>query len=194
MALKDEYEIRGLFYEKKGYKFRKYLNIIHKNTKPSEPDLLVIMMNPGSSQPTTGDGNTDTDTKPDNTQTQIMHIMQNCKFGYARVLNLSDYREPKSKVFYSMLEKFKTEEIPHSIFGKGREEDFKELFVKNVPVLFAWGVHKKLKDLAELAIAKMELDKTIGKNKDNLPYAFYHPLPRNNEKQKEWVAEITKLF
>jgi hypothetical protein len=98
--------------------------------------------------------NTETLVKPDVTQNQIMKIMLNGNFKYARVLNLSDLREPKSKDFYDRIEEMDVLNITHSIFNESRNEDFKKLWVNNVPVIFGWGVNPKLKNLALKAIEK----------------------------------------
>ena len=55
--MKKKFKITGLFYEKKGFKFRKFLNIVKKNSIKKKPDIMVIMMNPGSSIPFDGNEN-----------------------------------------------------------------------------------------------------------------------------------------
>ena len=47
--MKNLFDISGLFYEKNNLKFRKYLNIKKKKSTLLYPDLMIIMMNPGSS-------------------------------------------------------------------------------------------------------------------------------------------------
>jgi len=67
--MKTQFQITGLFYKLKGYRFRKYLNIKCRNSKKQTPDLMVIMMNPGSSKPVDGIENNIVETKeiPDRT-------------------------------------------------------------------------------------------------------------------------------
>ena len=84
--------------------------------------------------------------------------------------------------------------VSHSVFDDRRKEDFDSLFVKGVPVLFAWGVDKSLQQLAEKAIESINIDNPIGMKKEGLDWAYYHPLPQNYGKQKEWVDEIIKIF
>lgn len=192
--MKEDFKITGLFYEKEGFKFRKFLNIIKNDTNCKIPDLMVVMMNPGSSRPLNGINsfNEETETVPDRTQGQIMKLMINCGYNYARILNLSDFREPKSGIFYSKLEQLKEINIHHSIFSDDREEDFNTLFVKDIPVILAWGVNNNLFDLAAIAIARIGSEvKSIGIRKEGENFAYYHPLPQNYGKQKEWVQTIT---
>ena len=130
--MKDDFNITGLFYKNKGYKFRKFLNIVKRNSNCQIPDLMIVMMNPGSSKPINGidDYEIETETIPDRTQDQIMNLMNNCNFNYARILNLSDYRESKSKLFYSQIKEFQNHNIQHSIFSDYRKDDFNKLFIK----------------------------------------------------------------
>jgi len=192
--MKENFEITGYFYEKKGYKFRKYLNIIKRESNGTAPDIIIVMMNPGSSKPLNGIENIETIAIPDHTQTQIMKIMKTCEFNYARILNLSDLREPKSAVFYKTIEALKNRNIAHSIFDKARHEDFEKLFIKNVPVIYAWGVHKNLSELAINAMKRINETKPIGLTKSGFEYAYYHPLPQNYYKQQEWIEKITEMI
>ena len=192
--MKSKFHITGLFYKIKGYKFRKYLNIKKKNSTKKTPDLMVVMMNPGGSKPIDGiDNNTvESDAFPDKTQDQIMKVMSACNLQYARVLNLSDVREPKSNNLFPKLLEMDKKGISHSIFDASRREDFDSLFIKDVPVIFAWGVDKKLQDLAEQAIQVIGEDNPIGIAKND--WAYYHPLPQIYKKQKQWISEIISLL
>ncbi len=194
--MKKEFHITGLFYEIQGYKFRKYLNIKKKGCGIQIPDIMIVMMNPGNSKPLDGiDNNTiESEAIPDRTQDQIMKVMTACKLEYARVLNLSDIREPKSNKLLPMLLEMDKKGIAHSIFDTSRREDFDSLFIQGVPVIFAWGVSKKLKNLAENAIETIDDDNAIGLLKKGSDWAYYHPLPQVYNKQKEWVENILTYF
>ena len=189
-----EYDIRGLFYENNGYLCRKYLNIRRKSLNVVEPDLMIVMMNPGSSFPKDENDNNvvESGAALDDTQRQIIRVMNNCNFNYARILNLSDFRESKSDVFYSEIDNLKN--ISHSIFSDRRTEDFENLFVKDIPVVVAWGVSKKLEKLAENAIGKINKKNIYGLLKRGTKVLYYHPLPPNFNKQKKWVSEITIML
>ena len=79
----------------------------------SVPDILVIMMNPGSSELRDCCFNPDPisdvalihqnavliDTIPDDTQCSIFQLMEIKRLSHVRVLNLSDIREPNSSRF-----------------------------------------------------------------------------------------------
>ena len=175
-----------------GYKFRKYLHIKTKDSKLTRPDLLVVMMNPGSSRPLDGnnDGRSEVSTAPDRTQHQIMSFMNLAGFCYARILNLSDKREAKSISFFQFLNSRESQSIPHSIFDKSRREDLDTLLIENTPVLCAWGVDPCLSKLARSATNILPPNSIFGSKKPLSEYAYYHPLPRSSERQKKWIDDV----
>lgn len=194
---RDDFEITGYFYKIGDYSFRKFLNIKRKDTDVKQPEIMVVMMNPGSSKQEKEFANVfdkEVPTIPDNTQNQIMRVMNNLNLDYARILNLSDLRESKSKILYEKIEILAKIDISHSIFDDQRKKDFDEFFIKNIPVICAWGVNEKLTPLANLAFEKIKNQKIIGIRKETVENAYYHPLPQNYTKQKEWVVKITDLI
>ncbi|WP_445749374.1 DUF1643 domain-containing protein [Polaribacter sp.] len=199
-SLREHFGVTGFFYQEGENNFRKFLDIKKKSSTRKSPDLMVIMMNPGSSHPVAVKKNEKipihlldklVPTYPDNTQDQIMKVMIKCNFEYARILNLSDLCDSKSSSFYKKMNELNTDQINHSIFQAEREYDFKDLFESNAKLIVAWGVHKALKDLAISALSKIGENK-IGLRKENIDWAFYHPLPRINQKQLDWINEIEK--
>ncbi|WP_298288109.1 DUF1643 domain-containing protein [uncultured Lutibacter sp.] len=192
--MKNQFKITGLFYELQGYKFRAYLDIKKVKTPLKKPDLMVIMMNPGSSTAIDGiDNNTiESEAVPDRTQSQIMKVMLNTGLNYARVLNLSDIREPKSNLFYKKIAELEAKGIAHSIFETSRLEDFNKLWVSNTIVIYGWGVSNNLKPLALKAILASNTSNTYGILKPNTTWAYYHPLPPIYSKQIEWVNEVSE--
>lgn len=194
--MRNQFYISGLYYEIGEFKFRKYLNIKLKNSIKQRPDLMVVMMNPGASRPLDGKDNNDLESEaiPDRTQDQIMKVMKACKLEYARVLNLTDIRDPKSNQMLLKLTELDQQGIPHSLFDSRRRNEFDALFIKNVPVILAWGVNKKLQKLAEKAIEIISVDSPVGLNKVGTSWAYYHPLPQNFQKQLEWVDKIIEAL
>lgn len=194
--LRSNFKISGLFYEIDAYKFRSYLNIIRKDSEVRSPDLMVVMMNPGSSKPVDGiENNTiESEAVPDSTQDQIMRVMQICHFSYARILNLSDLREPKSSILYEKITELESLNIPHSIFDQRRIKDFENYFVNSAPVIFAWGVNEQLQALANNAKKRIGAENPIGYKKEGLDFAYYHPLPQSYTKQKEWLEKICDMI
>jgi len=191
--LKDNFEITGLFYEIDRYKFRKYLDIKRKGSNQLDPDLMVVMMNPGSSFPLDGVDNNSMPSlaKPDKTQDQIMRVMEKASLNYARILNLSDLRTPDSNELYKFLKSEQSEKVDHSIFYPSRKEDLDGLFIQNVPVIFGWGVNEVLIPLAKMAVNALHIENPLGKLKADTVYSYYHPLPQNHYAQQEWAQYVS---
>jgi len=191
--LSGKFEVTGLFYETNGLKLRKFLDIKLSGTKQSKPQLMVVMMNPGSSYPLDGIENNTVPAvaKPDNTQSQIMKVMEGASIEYARVLNLSDLRTPNSNALYKFLKSKESQLVDHSVFSPTRKSELNQLFIRNVPVIFGWGVNKALVPLAKKAIASLSTEQPLGIKKPNSEFSYYHPLPQIHSKQVEWVQHVT---
>lgn len=187
-----EFEVTGLFYEIGEYKCRKYLDIKRICGLKKQPDLMVVMMNPGSSFPLDGIDNNSRRSmaKPDKTQNQIVKIMNEASFDYARILNLSDLRTPNSDKLYKFIKSSESKCVPHSIFDDSRKRELSQLFIKNAPVIFAWGVNSALVPLAKKAVESLSIDNPLGILKLNTDFSYYHPLPKIHEKQTEWVQYV----
>ena len=194
--MREKFTVTGHFYMTNGYKLRRFLDICFTGKELKKPDLMVVMMNPGSSRPINGDDDNHNPTEaiPDKTQDQIMRVMINAGFQYARVLNLSDLRKPSSSELYAFLQSPDSSLIKHSIFHPARDGEYAELFVKDVPVIYAWGVCELLKALAVSAISKIGHANPVGWKKEGSSYGYYHPLPPSTPKQTEWVERITGML
>lgn len=192
IPLSTKFQVTGLFYENGGYKCRKHLDIKRIGSLKSEPDLMVVMMNPGSSYPLDGIDNNSvpTETKPDNTQQQIIKIMDSGKIEFARILNLSDLRTSDSKCLYQFIKSKEAQSINHSIFNPARKSELDYLFVKTVPVIFGWGIDSALEPLAKQAIEALSIEAPLGRHKADSKYSYYHPLPRIYKQQIEWVDYV----
>lgn len=187
-----EFEYTGHFYELDSFKLRKYLNIKRAGVILDDPDLMVVMMNPGSSLPVDGIDNNviPSEARPDRTQDQITIVMDRLGFNYARILNLSDLRTPNSKELYRFLKSDISSKVEHSIFFPSRLSELKLYFVVDVPVIFGWGVDPALVPLARLAIQTLCIRNPLGILKPKTKYSFYHPLQRGRARQHWWVNSV----
>lgn len=194
--MKERFLVTGYFYTEGGRNLRKFLDIRRKETRLEEPDIMVVMMNPGSSRPTSGGDNSRcvTEAVPDKTQDQIMRVMERTNLGCARILNLSDVRERRSSDFAEFLQTDNAKDGRHSIFHESREDDYTQYFVKDAPVIFAWGVHEALRDLALCAIKRIRHPNPVGQKKPGCSFGYYHPLPPSTPKQEKWVETIVEAM
>jgi hypothetical protein len=163
-----------------------------------EPDLLVVMMNPGASRPVeamwdTGAADGFAAAMPDRTQYQIMRLMvaaqaQGREWCHARILNLSDLRTPQSAQF---IEKLKTyaQDDSHSLFSDAREAECMKLFAcKATPVLLGWGLSAKFVPLADKVLTAVKGHPLLGLTTDGRSYR--HPLPQRYDLQVAWLAQL----
>ena len=123
-----------------------------------------------------------------------MKIMLNTQYEYARILNLFDLRTPDSNELYRFIRSDKSKGVDYSIFGQHRKSDFASLYIKNIPVIYGWGVNSALTGLAKLAIETVNHPNPVGLNKSSSSYAYYHPLPRIYAKQLEWVEKVSEML
>lgn len=218
--LKSRYVAEGRFYwlnipNFKPLKCRSELDIkrvgCEFNTKY---DAIFIMMNPGGSKivdPIIVPNYTPTQIKngqhlksmliptiPDKTQYQIMRLMEAKGWNFAKVINLSDIRQPTSKDFYEMIKKLVNYDI-HSIFSKDRVHELMNILsnIQETEIIVAWGVSTKLRNLIDLALKNKTLSKRKGLPKKYVRkknYYYYHPLPRRIISQILWYETMLKII
>jgi hypothetical protein len=196
--LKQIFSVTGYYYSANKKKCRKYLNIKLKTTKKKKPDLMVVMMNPGSSKPLIENpksNNTETPAKPDPTQYKIMRFMLQHGYEYARVLNLSDLTQATSSEFYKLISK-KSKDNKHSIFHPTRTKDLKDLFEKNIPTLIAWGVNDDLQPLIDLSYKYITTNSNFffGYKKEDALDRYFHPQTRDNGEYARWLNEVLASY
>lgn len=192
MSLSSNFKVSGYYYQEEEESFRKYLHIRKKGHLMTEPDLLVVMMNPGSSEPINGKENErcESPAKPDATQYRVMRVMDSFDYKFARILNLSNYRNKSSGRFYKAIEMLENKGIVHSIFDPTRSDELKLLLPKGCTVVLAWGVSNNLKNLAEQALKSLAKKKIYGANSKCLEWQYYHPMAR--KVHCDWLGQITK--
>lgn len=216
--LKTKYECYGHFYNLKIknniYKCRSVLEIINKNSFDHDlvnkkSDILVIMMNPGSSRPIIDieiknyDKNSISNnfikelvlTQPDNTQYQIMRLMEEKNINHARILNISDLREAKSPNLVKIVNDLKDNNF-HSIFSYDRSCELKNYFNLNKSkcIIAGWGRNKDLLSLYKLCLDKIPNNhKLIGKTNEACLY-YSHPSPMMQTLKIEWLNYILNNF
>lgn len=205
--LLEKFAIYGHFYEKciagVDEQLRDRLEIVPtdwdvRDAVTREPDLLVVMMNPGASKPlqslwNASDGHRFVATQPDRTQYQIMQLMlaaqqRGQRWSHARVLNLSDLRTPKSQLFLEKLNRYSLDDS-HSLFSVSRSDECRALFAcRQTPVLCAWGLSPQFTSLALRALAAADGHPLLGLSNDGL--AYRHPLPQRYDLQQAWLAQV----
>ncbi len=216
--LKKKFDVTGHFYELDVnniiFKCRNRLDIKSKEyLEGNSPDIIVVMMNPGSSKPKSVDyveskysvstidslvEQTLVDTKPDNTQYQIMRVMLEKNWNYATIINLSDLRNGNSSDFSKVFDTMSINNLSHpdSIFSDSRE---KELYFilnnyDNSNILIGWGNLTNQEEFMEKAIHKFKEYNLIGIKSNNCEYCYSHPSPQKQEQKVLWLENIIELL
>jgi len=186
-----------------------------------KPQLLMIMMNPGTSEPAdpnyiipsykSKDAPTlirkteMVETVPDETQYQIMRIMSNMGYKHARVINISDLRNPISNNFASELKKIHNLDTVHSIFSEKREKELTEVFSnlnKDSIIFKAWGISivnncTSFEELVKKCLLALPTSqKQLGLMGES-NHHFRHPLPFppwSEKSLKKWLLDAGSLF
>ncbi|MCA6438034.1 MAG: DUF1643 domain-containing protein [Bacteroidetes bacterium] len=174
--LKYNYEFSGLFYKAGKINCRMVLDIREIDSKLEDPDLIVIMMNPGGSKPedqsykfNTLQKATFVPTQPDLTQWKVIDFMKSYGYKYARILNLSDLCETKS----GKLKSKEFRDYSNFFTPSGEKDLFDTFFTKETDLLIAWGSM----DIAKKTITNA-LEKIRTKNCPRI-YGFQHTQERN---------------
>ncbi|MBF0453926.1 MAG: DUF1643 domain-containing protein [Magnetococcales bacterium] len=221
--LKKKFAVFGHFYQfsSAGHALacRSLLELVAHHRVPGEtsqlgaarPDLLVVMMNPGSSRPLNPDYRPPTVdrwhqvpdsrewvlTRPDNTQYQIMRLMAALGLEHGRVLNLSDLREPKSPVLFKKMADL--EGVPHgeghSVFSSPRGQELKNLLEyqsANKSVLVGWGRDRALLPLARLALDRFSGWTLYGQPVNGEGTLYSHPSPMLQRMKEAWLDQVLK--
>jgi len=209
--LKKIFDVYGYFYNLKIsnsiLKCRSVLEIKRKNIKTQVPDIVVVMMNPGSSVPLSKEFNPIIfskeeyinektkdliPTRPDNAQYQIMRLMEFNNWDFVRILNLSDLRNGNSGKFQT---EFKIamnldKSNPHCITHFDRKKELLDYIKsKSNKIIAAWGSIAELKESAQ-EILKLD-NQIIGLRNGKLPN-FKYASPHMKKQKIEWLIEIQK--
>ncbi|MBN2162065.1 MAG: hypothetical protein JXR25_11395 [Pontiellaceae bacterium] len=220
--LKKQFTCYGHFYELmlmngERAKCRSVLEIVEQSIpqdNPSDiserkPDVVVIMMNPGSSHPK-DIYHIDEEinyprsgacmrkqlvlTQPDNTQYQIMRVAVQKGWKHIRVLNLSDLRDPRSGSFLQKVDALGgiIGGHMHSIFSQERTAECVHSLKRSrpTPILLGWGQDVGLIPLAEQCMKRLDREPVCTVSSDVHPLLNAHPSPMLQSKKLLWLDSI----
>ena len=219
--LNEKYKCYGHFYEINfnsitSMSCRSVLEIVDKSSIPEDicslaikiPDVIFVMMNPGSSyplEPTPTDSKVRASdflkkkklvlTRPDNTQYQVMRVGIEMGWSHLRVLNLSDLRNSKSKLFLDNVESLSNfnNSNMHSIFGDERIHECKKMLLsKSKIIIIGWGQNQRLLPLAKSCFKRFKSQKIISVESKLDSMLTLHPSPMLQVKKEEWLNCIIK--
>ncbi len=194
MSQTPAYQVSALFYKNAaGQDCRKYLDIKEIGINADKPELVVVMLNPGSC----GEHDLivydkEIPVKADATLYRVQGFMREQGLKWARVLNLSDIREKSSQQFFRMLGPIGDGQIPeHSLFHPYRAEELNNYVPGKTPFLFAWGLDARCRKLATSVVARI---KEHGYPIVNEQGPHYHPLVWPTDTIPVWQKTANEAY
>lgn len=209
-VLNQKFYTEGAFYHiemnGKNYQCRGLARICRRNALAQTADAIVVMVNPGSSQPIDKDYvfplSQDNIRKipmvparSDQTQHQLMRLMEFRGWNLIYIINLSDLRTGSLSEFHALLKEF-TEQgnQEHSIFSAKRREQINTLRSNHTKIIVGWGVQEQMKAQMREAIEVLEAEtKIYGIPHRTQPF-YLHPKPALIEKQKDWLKKMNEML
>lgn len=128
---------------------------------------------------------------PDQTQYQLMNLMERMQWDCMKIVNISDLVTGNYKEFKGLLTEL--QEIGyqrHSIFSKERIGEFKKLLEEKPILIYAWGGDKAIKKYIAPIEKKFE---HIGVRHLNKGY-YLHPKTAKYDDRKEWLDKLEGIL
>lgn len=157
--LKKTFKVNAKFYysvvNEEEFLMRREARITRIGIRQEKVDAVVVMINPGSCKPTETVASSNARdafymaATPDQTQYQLMNLMERKAWNVLVIVNLSDICEGDISRFQNIEKKFSSANIPHSIFEEENVEECRSLLVEARHVIFAWGESSTAKRLSE---------------------------------------------
>lgn len=207
--LKDRFVVSARFYHSNvngmSYLMRREARIIRRGADQNEIDAVLVMLNPGSCAPEYPMQYTKLEdsglvlASPDQTQYQLMNLMERMRWSQIAIVNLSDLCEGNSTEFEKIIKSFKAAKVAHSIFQDGNYEEYLSILEQSETIIFAWGSSVTAKHLSK------EFDLFINgepsqRYKEALALVHEtkkyprHPKPALIPDKLQWLEEMTLLI
>jgi len=201
-VLRESFEVYGKFYQHEmsgsTLKMRRKAKIVRKDTVTEQADCVVIMINPGSRTPpetyvypTPPELGEFVKVKDDQTQHQMMRLMERVGYNRLDIINLSDICESNLTNFFRLVKDFQSKgSNTHSIFSKQRAVEVKEIIGRDTPIILGWGTGDAIKGLAEKALTFIgDRENIYGVKHAKHPY-YYHPKPPVIKNRIQWLEQM----
>ena len=202
-ALLTQYAVWGKYYSRTlggaDYAMRSHLELFSHNINPEAaitgaPDAVAVMMNPGGSQPLPALASIHgyLPAKPDTTQYQLMRVMRRVGWRHVRVVNLSDFRAPKSADFIRFLAATPID-MRHSLFDTSRAAELAHTINGAQGVVLGWGIAPVFEPLARQVLAALPPSLPRYGLRGAADWVYKHPLPLAQPAgQRAWVELVSQ--
>ena len=219
-TLKSQYSAFGEFYRldtgRQQLLCRRRVELVEKDVADvnSPPDAVAILMNPGNArflQPGTSTRIPVIDAddvqaiarlnqlhplKSDNTQYQLMRLMQRMAWSHLRLINLSDLCDANSQSFAHRLADLMHQKpgLPHSLLCQTRMHEWDALVMDvarhHAPVIAAWGSNRVLETQALDCIRRLP---SLAGLALNTPW-FRFASPYRKDQKLNWLNEMAQCL
>lgn len=205
--LLKEFEVEASFYNVRIndllFECRSQARIKRKGTLKEEYDAVLVLCNPGSCKSSLSPQELDPRieripfvlAQSDQTQEQIMRLMELRQWDQVNMINLSDICSGNIDDFQSKLAIAKKALFTcHSIFSKERRDELLSVIQLNKgPVIACWGKRQFMKNEITTILSSDLFNKIKGWKNSTSPY-YYHPNLRIPDRNKEWLITMNEIL
>lgn len=207
--LKKDYSVFGSFYKMKGNDEQIYRNVCDiKNNEilnqDHKLDAYIIMLNPGSCHPEDKSYSIPEFKEwnqieinlvkccPDQAQYQVMRLMDNRRWKFVRILNLSDIRNGNIEKFEDIFSNMASNQ--HSLFDDSRDDERAKLMSQDAIIIASWTKQKIIKDLAILCKKELKDKEISGIPFDKAKISYKYIKPYIYDQQIKVLEELNSVL
>ncbi|NYF23660.1 hypothetical protein [Sporosarcina sp. JAI121] len=206
--LKGLFQTEGAFYELivsgRLHICRSVAKISRRGVATTVADALFVLVNPGSCAPSDDTEVLTTNpesiadlpfvqAKSDETQRQVMRLMDRMKWNMTYIINLSDLRVGNIEGFRHVLHYMDVNEYDaHSIFTPHRLGEIDRLLSPDTKIIAGWGVSPLIKQRAFEALTVLTEKGTLNGHRHETEPFYYHPYQYGKTKSKAWVDAVAE--
>lgn len=201
--LKNLFQTDGVFYELdvngNNHFCRSTAKISRSGVVTDEADALFVLTNPGKCVPldeknvlpVNPENIADLpfiEARPDETQYQVMRLMERMKWDMIYMISLSDLCAGNTKEFIRHLYYMDfNKSRKHSMFSTDRLGEIDKLLSPDTKMIAGWGVSEEIEKRATEALAMLTKKGTVNGYRHKTAPFYYHPYQYGRKKRVEWM-------
>ena len=209
-VLEEKFYTEGAFYQieldGESYTCRGLAKICRYGIETDVADALIVMANPGSSPLTDKEyaipqynGKLSeiplVATESDQTQHQLMRLMERRGWDMTYIISLSDLRAGNISEYKVHWKRFNEQKNDtHSIFSSNRIQQINALLTEKTRIIVGWGVNRLKKEKMSNVLSILKREREIfGIPHQTYPY-YHHARPARMEERIEWLEDMNRIL